>query len=135
MADSWVSSNVREIRFWFTALVPYAFHMRGKRHAPHPMPASLPAMPHRRCRGAVRDRPGVGGRGGGTVRHPDNAANRPMPSRCVGKIPVPPSGISEGAPGFAARIESRSEEHTSELQSLMRISYAVFCLKKKKHKE
>src|SRR3546814_8591476 len=29
----------------------------------------------------------------------------------------------------------RSEEHTSELQSLMRISYAVFCLKKKKHKD
>src|SRR3546814_7359184 len=29
----------------------------------------------------------------------------------------------------------RSEEHTSELQSLMRISYAVFCLKKKKSKE
>src|SRR3546814_4672117 len=36
---------------------------------------------------------------------------------------------------FAAlqrRIATRSEEHTSELQSLMRISYAVFCLKKKK---
>src|SRR3546814_7566698 len=30
---------------------------------------------------------------------------------------------------------ARSEEHTSELQSLMRISYAVFCLKKKKHKK
>src|SRR3546814_6850268 len=30
---------------------------------------------------------------------------------------------------------SRSEEHTSELQSLMRISYAVFCLKKKKQNE
>src|SRR3546814_9756494 len=30
---------------------------------------------------------------------------------------------------------ARSEEHTSELQSLMRISYAVFCLKKKKHQE
>src|SRR3546814_5258045 len=30
-------------------------------------------------------------------------------------------------------IVERSEEHTSELQSLMRISYAVFCLKKKKH--
>src|SRR3546814_3898509 len=29
--------------------------------------------------------------------------------------------------------DRRSEEHTSELQSLMRISYAVFCLKKKKH--
>src|SRR3546814_10781312 len=36
-----------------------------------------------------------------------------------------------------ARIEKeggRSEEHTSELQSLMRISYAVLCLKKKKHR-
>src|SRR3546814_6039625 len=31
-----------------------------------------------------------------------------------------------------ARDDKRSEEHTSELQSLMRISYAVFCLKKKK---
>src|SRR3546814_2967763 len=31
------------------------------------------------------------------------------------------------------KIHYRSEEHTSELQSLMRISYAVFCLKKKKH--
>src|SRR3546814_7751227 len=30
-------------------------------------------------------------------------------------------------------VVKRSEEHTSELQSLMRISYAVFCLKKKKH--
>src|SRR3546814_4397298 len=35
----------------------------------------------------------------------------------------------ESATSFAVR----SEEHTSELQSLMRISYAVFCLKKKKH--
>src|SRR3546814_10739811 len=32
-----------------------------------------------------------------------------------------------------ARLRGRSEEHTSELQSLMRISYAVFCLKKKKN--
>src|SRR3546814_3925554 len=37
---------------------------------------------------------------------------------------------------FAALNErQRSEEHTSELQSLMRISYAVFCLKKKKTKQ
>src|SRR3546814_12225875 len=34
--------------------------------------------------------------------------------------------------GHRKRGGSRSEEHTSELQSLMRISYAVFCLKKKK---
>src|SRR3546814_9382719 len=33
---------------------------------------------------------------------------------------------------FDPTIDDRSEEHTSELQSLMRISYAVFCLKKKK---
>src|SRR3546814_6116074 len=33
------------------------------------------------------------------------------------------------------RVESRSEEHTSELQSLMRISYAVFCLTKKTQKQ
>src|SRR3546814_4368484 len=32
---------------------------------------------------------------------------------------------------FKFNLEDRSEEHTSELQSLMRISYAVFCLKKK----
>src|SRR3546814_7534516 len=35
--------------------------------------------------------------------------------------------------GGDARAVARSEEHTSELQSLMRTSYAVFCLKKKKH--
>src|SRR3546814_7568431 len=35
----------------------------------------------------------------------------------------------------AGILRMRSEEHTSELQSLMRISYAVFCLKKKKQKK
>src|SRR3546814_2719929 len=34
--------------------------------------------------------------------------------------------------GYLLSMSKRSEEHTSELQSLMRISYAVFCLKKKK---
>src|SRR3546814_7940878 len=42
------------------------------------------------------------------------------------------SSISGPVPGLGAT--SRSEEHTSELQSLMRISYAVFCLKKKKRR-
>src|SRR3546814_2666832 len=42
-------------------------------------------------------------------------------------------GAAERSAGaqHAGYIERRSEEHTSELQSLMRISYAVFCLKKK----
>src|SRR3546814_3952503 len=38
------------------------------------------------------------------------------------------------SPVLADQLAARSEEHTSELQSLMRISYAVFCLKKKKTK-
>src|SRR3546814_7194218 len=43
--------------------------------------------------------------------------------------------VGREAAGIGAhqdRVQIRSEEHTSELQSLMRISYAVFCLKKKK---
>src|SRR3546814_2848350 len=41
--------------------------------------------------------------------------------------------VDDFAIGWAyERFDARSEEHTSELQSLMRISYAVFCLKKKK---
>src|SRR3546814_3380815 len=41
---------------------------------------------------------------------------------------------SSSGPILRPRV-ARSEEHTSELQSLMRISYAVFCLKKKKNKQ
>src|SRR3546814_1451842 len=59
-------------------------------------------------------------------------------------VVFPAGPLADGGPGLrripagAARPDSaggvrpRSEEHTSELQSLMRISYAVFCLKKKK---
>src|SRR3546814_4534101 len=46
--------------------------------------------------------------------------------------PVRALGLSLCAQG--GRAAGRSEEHTSELQSLMRISYAVFCLKKKRTK-
>src|SRR3546814_10820451 len=41
----------------------------------------------------------------------------------------------EATAPFDQRAAARSEEHTSELQSLMRISYAVFCLKKKKARQ
>src|SRR3546814_8226739 len=50
---------------------------------------------------------------------------RPTPSDC----PSPTTMSAPISPG------DRSEEHTSELQSLMRISYAVFCLKKKKKQQ
>src|SRR3546814_2302271 len=56
---------------------------------------------------------------------PEAAINKTQTSNRIVDMVVPcPSGAM-------VRI-SRSEEHTSELQSLMRISYAVFCLKKKK---
>src|SRR3546814_7644763 len=47
-----------------------------------------------------------------------------------------PQLVAGGRPAQqrVAAFHQRSEEHTSELQSLMRISYAVFCLKKKKEK-
>src|SRR3546814_5833144 len=41
------------------------------------------------------------------------------------------SGFARGLAGKIAAAKARSEEHTSELQSLMRISYAVFCLQQK----
>src|SRR3546814_5883405 len=46
-----------------------------------------------------------------------------------------PVAASAQAPAPQAATAARSEEHTSELQSLMRISYAVFCLKKKTKKK
>src|SRR3546814_1288794 len=47
---------------------------------------------------------------------------------------VSPSDLAQELALRSSNTATRSEEHTSELQSLMRISYAVFCLKKKKHK-
>src|SRR3546814_5906853 len=54
---------------------------------------------------------------------------------CGDAIRLPGAGNGEDSLIFQERSHAfnvRSEEHTSELQSLMRISYAVFCLKKKK---
>src|SRR3546814_4988234 len=61
--------------------------------------------------------------------------------RAAGDVSLRMPGDREAAYGavigqkvvLGIRPEHRSEEHTSELQSLMRISYAVFCLKKKTH--
>src|SRR3546814_4381152 len=74
------------------------------------------AAPRRRCRSAPPSR------GGTAVRSPPASRTAPRRSTCrrptARRSPAPPNS-------------RRSEEHTSELQSLMRISYAVFCLKKK----
>src|SRR3546814_6504282 len=62
--------------------------------------------------------------GRGARRRPGGGRGCPRPGARHGEVQAAPHG-----PGAA--LPARSEEHTSELQSLMRISYAVFCLKKK----
>src|SRR3546814_15157232 len=62
--------------------------------------------------------------GGGAARGRDQGTR--------GDAPVPLDAGDVQIEGRRRRRARRSEEHTSELQSLMRISYAVFCLKKKK---
>src|SRR3546814_7760168 len=67
-------------------------------------------------------------------RHPRPMAERRDDRGRVGRVMIPMARQKTQAPplqGRAARLANRSEEHTSELQSLMRISYAVFCLQKK----
>src|SRR3546814_10061918 len=85
------------------------------------------------CRG---DRQGADSGNAGEQR---TERNRPSPDG-VASPPFPLAG-TQGQGGAASDTvgcprspspTARSEEHTSELQSLMRISYAVFCLKKKK---
>src|SRR3546814_2628304 len=61
-----------------------------------------------------------------TSTDPTGPAPRKLVLLSIVVVPVAPSGSVRKAP-----TAPRSEEHTSELQSLMRISYAVFCLKKK----
>src|SRR3546814_4057224 len=54
----------------------------------------------------------------------------PPPARTAQPAPAAKPSPAPGKPVVTAPIVERSEEHTSELQSLMRISYAVFCLTK-----
>src|SRR3546814_1400413 len=72
------------------------------------------------------------------VRHIGEICRQPLGRRCFRKRTRKFSGVTSltaidngQAPCRGCSQCSRSEEHTSELQSLMRISYAVFCLKKK----
>src|SRR3546814_10681265 len=62
---------------------------------------------------------------------PANPADIPTFQAQLGSCVVSSGGpVSDGGNPFPYAAKSRSEEHTSELQSLMRISYAVFCFKK-----
>src|SRR3546814_1568744 len=86
-----------------------------------------------RCMGVSRggragERPG---RGNGVTE-----STQAAPGSCQRRAPFArKGGVAYDAARWGAgkaQWQSRSEEHTSELQSLMRISYAVFCLKQKK---
>src|SRR3546814_5288695 len=53
-----------------------------------------------------------------------------LPTSATGAGTIDPAALTAAIVGAPTKTYDRSEEHTSELQSLMRISYAVFCLKK-----
>src|SRR3546814_9127003 len=67
--------------------------------------------------------------------HIQPVRERVEPRECdIGCADLQRKNVVRETVGHRYRVEQqRSEEHTSELQSLMRISYAVFCLKKKKN--
>src|SRR3546814_4810263 len=70
--------------------------------------------------------------GGGDVRTNEYADSEP-PADVVFPAVAMQAHAADLGMHFYRGDQFRSEEHTSELQSLMRISYAVFCLKKKTH--
>src|SRR3546814_6318011 len=69
----------------------------------------------------------------GSAMHQREGLTDPKRLKLVGFVSADGKAIRAGAHLVAANDASRSEEHTSELQSLMRISYAVCCLQKKKN--
>src|SRR3546814_10413308 len=112
----WSSSVCSSVLFFRLCAGPHlpgrralAYEVQGGMPRPELLRGLLPAPRHRPAdlRAARRDPPAIRRR----MRNPD----------------------FQDAEGRNRRL-IRSEEHTSELQSLMRISYAVFCLKKKKTK-
>src|SRR3546814_3548844 len=109
-------------------LFPYPTLFRSRR--------GCPLLPDRR----IADAPGrrdCGNAGAALPAGPRNGL-MPMADRLThidkdGNAVMVDVSDKEPTERVATACGSRSEEHTSELQSLMRISYAVFCLKKKKN--
>src|SRR3546814_7320545 len=90
------------------------------------LPANFSVARHRQAQAETHHAGHPPGHG-----HHHRRLRRCEPSGCQLGQPLPFKPASHRA-GVDAKAVGRSEEHTSELQSLMRISYAVFCLKKKK---
>src|SRR3546814_6095373 len=116
------------------------------RLAPRPSPGGAPARGTPRAAALSFPKENRRPRVVRQARHPtprwaSAALGRPARAKAIDFPPPSPSRSSPERqtrllrqPAFSRRKkEKRSEEHTSELQSLMRISYAVFCLKKQKN--
>src|SRR3546814_10318109 len=113
------------------AVQPQRQHTRIKQH--------FPARARRRVAGLYRIE--IADQSGEHWHHAQLRRERDRP--LLRRFPAPPDQsvawtvaaafITAPTRAPAWMISARSEEHTSELQSLMRISYAAFCLKKKKH--
>src|SRR3546814_2810687 len=91
-------------------------------------------MSHARSRGCTRFDFGRSKVGTGAAAFKKNWGFEPEPLSYAVRTAdgQPPRDINPLSPRYRLQVALwRSEEHTSELQSLMRISYAVFCLKKK----
>src|SRR3546814_2544174 len=128
------SSTRTDTLFPYTTLFRSRVHLRRRRHERAPRSRLrhrrrlvrlrvLPRQPARPAHRALAPRPGLPPLAEGRARHRhaqdrERRDRRPLGSRRT-----------------EAGARRRSEEHTSELQSLMRISYAVFCLKKKNNKD
>src|SRR3546814_9056264 len=125
-------------------LVPYTTLLLSPRGSPAPGPGAAaarwrPLRPAGQADGAGRAAAGRAGRGRAIGRSGHRVLRAAGAVDRAGQDANPVRrGRRRFGPdvGHAARrrqrAAARSEEHTSELQSLMRISYAVFCLKKKK---
>src|SRR3546814_8997330 len=128
-------------------LFPYTTLFRSPRGGARPGAAKAPGQedlfPH--TQGTQRAPRGADGHAGARCRalgpplHPVlRAAPATGPGRAAHqrahRVVPGDAGAHGGLRLYGAERPRRSEEHTSELQSLMRISYAVFCLKKKKTK-
>src|SRR3546814_4711969 len=104
-------------------------------------PPALPAWPDAAVLAEEATRPWAEPGNGGIVCHCELVTRREIEAALAGPLPARSlaglkrrtrvtMGRCQGFYCLGALAEIRSEEHTSELQSLMRISYAVFCLKK-----
>src|SRR3546814_4254859 len=104
-------------------LFPYPPLFRSRRPRRTRVPSTRTCPGPRTCRDPPRS-------ASGHRRRVDGDEVDLLAHTAVGAAPV----LGDVAPGGSGS-EARSEEHTSELQSLMRISYAVFCLKNNKTKD